>query len=161
MARKPAKRRTDSIDIPGFPDSNSIPYQIYYLSRLMQADFQELTAETGTQPAQAFVLRELWLENPLSQVEIARNLDTGKATIGESLKRLERDGFVERVRSTEDGRRIDVCLTSKGKALRVPLAKAAWAQHDMVAALLGAEEADRFSESLARVVEALKTKLNR
>ena len=115
MAKTDHIPQREIYDLPDFPSRRTIPYLVQYLARLMAVDFQTRVAATGVAPAQAYVLRELWRAEPLSQVEISQRLDIGKATVGQSLKRLERAGFIERKRSAEDGRVITVHLTEKGR----------------------------------------------
>jgi DNA-binding MarR family transcriptional regulator len=136
-SKKERMNYDDLLDLPDFPSRGSIPYVLLHLSRLLTADFLERVASCGIAPAQTFVLRELWREEPLSQVEISQRLDIGKATVGQTLKRLERGGFVERRRSDDDGRIIVVYLTQKGRDVRAPLAAAAWAQLADVETMLG------------------------
>ncbi len=147
-SRKERMNYDDLLDLPDFPSRGSIPYVLLTLSRLLMADFQERVASCGIAPAQTFVLRELWREEPLSQVEISQRLDIGKATVGQTLKRLERGGFVERRRSDDDGRIIVVYLTQKGRDVRAPLAEAAWAQLADVETMLGPKAAKELEKNL-------------
>ena len=119
MAKLEQIAQRDIFDLPDFPSRRSIPYLVQHLARLMTTDFQSRVAATGVAPAQSYVLRELWRAEPLSQVEISQRLDIGKATVGQSLKRLERAGFIERKRSADDGRVITVHLTEKGRKARI------------------------------------------
>ena len=105
MAKTERIPQCDIYDLPDFPSRRTAPYLIQQLARLMAADYHARVAATGVAPAQAYVLRELWRNAPLSQVEISERLDIGKATVGQSLKRLERAGFIERRRNPDDGRK--------------------------------------------------------
>jgi DNA-binding MarR family transcriptional regulator len=51
---------------------------------------------------------------PMSQVELARLLDIGKAALGGLVDRLERAGYVTRLASPEDRRVRQVALTARG-----------------------------------------------
>jgi DNA-binding MarR family transcriptional regulator len=127
---------------------------VQYLARLMTADFFARISVNGIAPAQTYVLRELWRAETLSQVEISQRLDIGKATTGQTLRRLERAGLVERKRSPEDGRIIIVHLTAKGRALREPLAVAAREQVADIAKMLGEKNAHRLEELLKILLES-------
>ena len=111
---------------PCFKDT--IAYKCQLLSRLLQADYMSRIADTGIAPAQAYVLGELWIEEPLSQVELARRLEIGKASTGKTLGRLEAAGLIERRRHNEDKRVITVHLTKRGRAIRDALQYAAFQQ---------------------------------
>lgn len=136
---------------PRFKDGLS--YQAQLLARLTQNDYLARIAGTGIAPAQAYVLGELWFNEPLSQVELARRLDIGKATVGQTLSRLERSGLIERQRMGADRRRIMVHLTAKGRALREPLRIAAIEQDAILADVLGQDRAVELAEALRRVNE--------
>jgi len=146
-------------DLPDFPSRRSSPYLVQHLARLMTMDFLSRTAEIGVPPAQSYVLRELWRQEPLSQVEISQRLDIGKATVGQSLKRLERDGFVERRRSPEDGRVSIVYLTDKGRAVRKPLATHASVQVNDIDAVLGTDRARILETLLEDLVDEHRSRL--
>jgi DNA-binding MarR family transcriptional regulator len=133
-----------------------LPYQMQFIARLLQIDYMSRITGTGIAPAQAFVLGELWMTEPLSQVELARRLDIGKATVGQTLNRLERAGLIERRRLATDRRVIMIHLTEQGWALRDPLKNAARAQLDMLDERLGADEVRRMTDLLTRAAGQLR-----
>jgi DNA-binding MarR family transcriptional regulator len=139
-----------------FPSKQSAPYLVFLLSRLLQGDYLARIAATGIAPAQAFVLAELWQEEPLSQVELSRRLDIGKATVGQTLNRLERSGLIQRRRVSTDRRLMMIYLTERGRALREPLAQAAWEQLQTLREALGGEALNQFTELLDRTVNQLR-----
>jgi len=154
MASAQSERR-DANDLPReevpFPlFKDSLAYQAQLLARIMQNDYMARISGTGIAPAQAYVLGELWFDEPLSQVELARRLEIGKATIGQTLTRLERAGLVERRRVASDRRLVMVHLTEEGRGLREPLRIAAVEQNDALERRIGAE-------SMTDVTEAIKT----
>ncbi|MCB5944274.1 MarR family winged helix-turn-helix transcriptional regulator [Acidocella sp. KAb 2-4] len=159
MAKPPGAAEREVFDLPDLPSRRSIPYLVQYLARLMTMDFLGRVADTGVPPAQSYVLRELWREEPLSQVEISQRLDIGKATVGQSLKRLERAGFVRRSRSATDGRVSVVHLTEKGRAVRDPLGAAARAQVQEIDAILGDQQARKLEALLEMLVEEHRGRL--
>ncbi|HUD90429.1 MarR family transcriptional regulator, partial [Sphingobium sp.] len=135
-----------------FPQfKESLAYQAQLLARITQNDYMARIAGTGIAPAQAYALGELWLDEPLSQVELARRLDIGKATVGQTLTRLERAGFIERRRIASDRRLIMVHLTEKGRTLREPLRVAAIEQDDALQDRIGAERMDQLNDMLKSV----------
>lgn len=137
---------------PPFPRfKQSLSYQAQLFARLTQNDFMTRIVDTGIAPAQAYVLGELWLNEPQSQVEIARRLDIGKATIGQTLTRLERAGLVRRRRVETDRRVIMVHLTEKGRALREPIRIATVEQDEVLKARIGEEWMAELATALARI----------
>ncbi|WP_327753871.1 MarR family transcriptional regulator (plasmid) [Sphingobium sp. SJ10-10] len=133
----------------------SLAYQAQLFARLAQNDYMARISGTGIAPAQAYVLGELWFNEPLSQVDLARRLDIGKATVGQTLARLERAGVVERRRIKSDRRVVMVHLTEKGRALREPLRLATIEQADMLEDRLGKERVAQLTELLRHANEML------
>lgn len=147
-----AAHSTSSPDEAPFPPfKESLAYQAQVLARITQNDYMARIAGTGIAPAQAYVLGELWFAEPLSQVELARRLEIGKATIGQTLTRLERAGFVERRRVASDRRLVMVHLTEAGRALREPLRVATIQQSEGLEKRLGAECMAQLGETLTKV----------
>ena len=135
----------------------TIGYKSQLLSRLLQADYLSHIASTGIAPAQAYVLGELWIEEPLSQVELARRLEIGKASTGKTLGRLEASGFIERRRNDVDRRVVTVHLTTKGRALRRDLLQAADEQDERVHAALGEEKLQEMVELLDTLIDRFRS----
>ncbi|MFT4054147.1 MAG: MarR family transcriptional regulator [Novosphingobium sp.] len=135
---KPASNVCPEDDDAPFPlFKESLAYQAQLFARLAQNDYMARITGTGIAPAQAYVLGELWFNEPLSQVDLARRLDIGKATVGQTLARLERAGVIERRRTDADRRVVMVHLTEKGRELREPLRVATIAQSAMLEEKLG------------------------
>jgi DNA-binding MarR family transcriptional regulator len=134
----------------------TLPYQAQFIARLLQIDYMSRIAGTGIAPAQAFVLGELWITEPLSQVELARRLDIGKATVGQTLNRLERAGLIERRRLATDRRVIMIHLTEAGWALREPLKQAAREQLDMLDQRIGIEDVRKVTGLLTQAAALLR-----
>jgi DNA-binding MarR family transcriptional regulator len=140
------------VDEAPFPQfKESLAYQAQLLARITQNDYMARIAGTGIAPAQAYVLGELWFDEPLSQVELARRLDIGKATVGQTLTRLEKAGLIERRRIASDRRLIMVHLTDKGRTLREPLRVAAIDQNDALQDRIGADRMEQLNETLKTV----------
>jgi len=159
IVRKPIPEETEPEvhEHRDFLFKDTLPYLTQFIARLLQIDYMGRIAETGIAPAQAFVLGELWMTEPLSQVELARRLDIGKATVGQTLNRLERAGLIERRRLATDRRVIMIHLTGKGWALRDPLKSAARAQLDMLDERLGGDEVRRITNLLAQAARQLRS----
>lgn len=143
----------DEAPFPRFKDS--LAYQAQLLARITQNDYMTRITGTGIAPAQAYVLGELWFSEPLSQVELARRLDIGKATIGQTLTRLERAGVVERRRVASDRRVVMIHLTEAGKALREPLRTAAIAQNAALEEKLGRKKVEKLTQALLQLNQIL------
>lgn len=152
-----AKQASDADEpVPPFDFRVSPGYVINLASRLVTSDYLQRIDHTGIAPAQAYVLGELWREAPLSQVELSRRLDIGKATVGQTLARLERAGLIRRLRVESDRRVVMVGLTEKGRGLRDVLNAAAWKQLAMMREAIGDEALGQLTMLAARLTDALR-----
>ena len=75
---------------------------------------RRLLRELGISSTQAGVLRELSDGQTTSAGELARSLSLTGATLTGVLDRLEMRGWIERVRSAEDKRRVEVRILGEG-----------------------------------------------
>ncbi len=73
--------------------------------------------ETGLTGPQLWAIKTIAQEAPIMVSEIARRIYLHPATVVGILDRLEKQGLVIRIRSTEDRRVVRVELTGKGRAL--------------------------------------------
>ena len=102
-------------------------------------------------------LRNLWVENGLTQAELSRRIGIEMASSTAILDSLEAAKLATRVRNTADRRKINVFLTPAGAALEKPLmACAADANKHARKGLSKAEVAHLFS-LVGQVIENFKT----
>jgi DNA-binding MarR family transcriptional regulator len=80
--------------------------------RIMSEAFME---QAGVHRAQATLLCRLFVQDGLSQSEIAEQLSVQGATMTQMLQRMEEAGFVVRRRDPEDNRLVRVYLTDEGR----------------------------------------------
>lgn len=93
-------------------------FPIYAASRAITRQYAALLDELGLTYPQYLVLLVLW-ETPgaLSVGELGARLRLDSGTLTPLLKRLESAGIVQRMRDSEDERRVLVSLTDTGRAL--------------------------------------------
>ena len=80
-----------------------------------ELEFYELT------PPQFGILRFLWQEDGMTQVELSEKCQVDRTTLGGLIDRLERNCLVERHPHPNDRRAYLIRLTTKGKTLEAPL----------------------------------------
>lgn len=114
MARSERKRRINLKANAGDPIKGSIPYLLTVAARLQTSNFMGSLAGTAVHPAESYILHELWKASPLSRTELAKRLGIGNASVGQTVARLEKGGFVQRIHMPGDNRRVMVRLTDKG-----------------------------------------------
>ncbi len=123
-------------------------------SRSVIGAYKPVLDPLGITHPQYLVMLALWEHKQLSLNGLAQLLSQEPSTLSPLVKRLEREGFVARVRSTSDERKLEITLTDVGEALR----ERATAVPAEMARRLGmtVEELTGIHESMLRLVEAAK-----
>lgn len=93
-------------------------FALYAASRAMTNAYGPLLAELELTYPQYLAMLVLWEKDGVRVSEIGDRLQLDSATLTPLLKRLEHAGWIERKRSTEDERVVEVFLTHGGKKLR-------------------------------------------
>ncbi len=92
-------------------------FALHAASRAMTAAYAPLLAELDLTYPQYAVMLVLWECDGTSVSTIGERLHLDSATLTPLIKRLEVRGVVERRRSTEDERVVNIFLTTAGKRL--------------------------------------------
>lgn len=103
-------------DAPRLDDQ--LCFALYNASRAMVSAYGPILAELDITYPQYLVLLVLWETDGARVSAIGDRLALDSATLTPLLKRLEARGVIERRRSTEDERVVEVFLTAEGKRLR-------------------------------------------
>lgn len=104
---------------------NQLCFSAYAVSRAITKIYRPFLDELGITYPQYLVMLVLWENNTISLKEMGAKLYLDSGTLTPLLKRLESMGLLERERSSEDERILNVTITEKGiklreKALNVP-----------------------------------------
>src|SRR5690554_2740055 len=108
------------------PFETSLGYQIRATHRLFQSYLQSKIEPYGVSLGMWYFLRVLWESDGLTQRELSHLVGTMEPTTLVALRSMERAGFIRRQRNTLDRRKINVFLTTEGRALKetlLPLAR--------------------------------------
>jgi DNA-binding MarR family transcriptional regulator len=128
-------------------------FALYSASKAATAVYRPMLDELGLTYPQYLVMLVLWEDQPRSVRELGEELGLDSGTLSPLLKRLESLGLVERRRSAEDERRVEVFLTDAGSALSAK--SNAIAKQLADAAGLSPAELDQLRETLGRLTAAL------
>ncbi len=112
----------------------------------------------GAMRGQGRVLAILANTPPISQKELAQQLDIRQQSLSELMLRMEENGLISRSPSKEDGRVVMVELTEKGKQL-ADENKANLQSTEKIFDCLNDEEKEQFKNYLARITDALEDEL--
>ena len=121
----------------------------------------------GVRGGSWFVLRALWLQDGVTQRELAQRLGLMEPSVLEMVRAMERDGLIVRQRDEVDRRKMRVYLTKHARSLEPPLMRIAEEVNTlMLSGLNPAEEAllklllRKVRETLATDTEATALALN-
>lgn len=101
-------------------DGQSLQFftQLSKFQRLYSKGLSMRLSPYGVQPGYLAILEFLWQGKPSTQKELVHNLDLEQATLSNTLKRMERDGLIERKPARTDKRIHLISLTDKGLSLQ-------------------------------------------
>lgn len=102
---------------------NQLCFSIVTAARNVVSIYRPILAPLGLTHPQYLVMLALWERSPRALHDLAHELALEPASASPLVKRLERDGLVERTRSAEDERRLEIGLTENGRALRARAAE--------------------------------------
>lgn len=127
------------------------------IARLYAAALQRAIQPLELSPGQFQALNELWMEDGLTQRQLASRLGVEQATMANTLGRMERDNLIARKPHPDDGRSQLIWVTQAARALQVPATSAAMQADDLVLAGLPPAERELFLSMLGRVAANLRT----
>ena len=136
---------------------HQVCFALYSASKAATAVYRPVLEDLGLTYPQYLVMLVLWEQEPRSVRELGAELGLDSGTLSPLLKRLEAMGMVERRRSAEDERRVDVLLTDAGTALS---ARAQAVPKRLAeAAGLSPEEIEQLHATLGKLTAALNGSL--
>jgi DNA-binding MarR family transcriptional regulator len=137
------------------PPQETTGYLLAQACKLLRARAHALLGGIGLYRGQQFVLRVLWEKEGLTHSELAEQSNVRPATITNTLKRMEKAGFVERRQDAEDQRVSRVYLTDAGRNIRDAV-EGVWSELEGQAfAGFSSEERILLSRFLLRIRENL------
>ncbi|MFD9981682.1 MarR family winged helix-turn-helix transcriptional regulator [Streptomyces massasporeus] len=146
--------------MPQVPETGELPeaarrgpvsHAIFRVARLHRMLAGQLLREVGLHPAQELVMMQLWDHGRMRQTDLARHVGADAATMTRTIQRLEKAGFVRRVRSTSDKRSVLVEPTAASQALRRQV-EDLWARlEDYATGDLTATEREKTLDALERL----------
>ncbi|NPD43986.1 MULTISPECIES: MarR family winged helix-turn-helix transcriptional regulator [unclassified Lentimicrobium] len=93
---------------------NQLCFPVYAASRLIIREYQPYLDQLKITYPQYLVLMILWEEDGMPVNDIAKKLILNTNTITPLLKRMEKQGLVERERSKQDERKVIIKLSNQG-----------------------------------------------
>ncbi|KQX45817.1 MarR family winged helix-turn-helix transcriptional regulator [Paenibacillus sp. Root444D2] len=132
---------------------NQLCFSLYASSRAITRMYRPFLEGLGITYPQYLVLLVLWDQKESTVKELSEKLDLDSGTLTPMLKRMEAQQLVQRKRSSEDERVVNIQITEAGlalyeKALCIP-------QSLLASSGLSPEEIHTFNEQLKRIISSV------
>ena len=135
--------------------ADNLVRQIGLLYRTMMKALETETAPLGIGSGRISYLFMLYINEGLTQQEMANRLQADKGAVARTLAQLEDQGYVSRRRDPADKRITRVYLTDKSKALQGDLEKAVERVITRLKENIAVNEQDNINTQLKQMLEAL------
>ena len=135
MSLTRAETRTDPL-----PFEHSLGFLVRDLNRAIQRHLQARLQQHGVAPGAWYFLRVLWEEDGITQRDLARRVGMMEPTAVIALRGIEAQGWIHRIRSETDKRKVHIHLTEAGRRLREELMPEAHAVNAIATGNLTADE---------------------
>lgn len=138
---------------------NQVCFPLYAASRLVINQYQPFLEKLNITYPQYLVLLVLWEEDELSVKDIGEKLILNSNTLTPLLKRMEKQDLVQRVRSSEDERKVIIKLSKKAKDLEEEASKIPEALlNDQINDSISLDELIQLRNLLQKVTKNLNSK---
>ncbi|WP_241426221.1 MarR family winged helix-turn-helix transcriptional regulator [Geobacter benzoatilyticus] len=131
-------------------------YKLQYLARLLITDLNEEMKPYGVTQGQLPVLCCLWEDGGQTQSELCEKIQVEQPTMANTLRRMERDGLIQRTPCDRDKRQFRIHLTEQTR----PSVAALQEKRDEVIARMtrkmSPEDQDTLHQLIDRAIDALK-----
>jgi MarR family transcriptional regulator for hemolysin len=131
--------------------ANSIGYMTRIAFRSFSRAMERRTLRFGVSGGQWRFLRQLWVEDGLTQRELSRRVGMREPTTVTAVNSLVRSGFVERVPSLKDRRKIHIHLTQRAIDLQAELLPLVAEVNTMATANIAPDDLANFRRVLAQI----------
>ena len=98
--------------------TNQLCFPLYAAARSVTNKYTPFLKSLGLTYTQYIVLLVLWEKDGITVGEICERLMLDNGTVSPLLKKLQQAGYIEKHRSTEDDRIVNVILTEEGHQLQ-------------------------------------------
>jgi DNA-binding MarR family transcriptional regulator len=107
-------------------------------------------------PAQGRILFVLWENDEIPIIELSKKTQLEKSTLTTMLDRLEKEGFIQRIASKEDRRKIIIKRTNKDKSFQNTYYKISDEMSELFYKDFSEKEITQFEDYLKRILDNLE-----
>lgn len=138
-----------------YEPGRSLGYLIRDNFRAFNRVLHDLIEAHGVAIGHWYFLRELWVEDGLTQRELSRRAGIMEPTTAAAVTAMEDKGLISRERNPDDRRKVNIYLTDNGRALRDELLPYVKQVNELAATDFTPDEV----AELRRLLEKFKTNL--
>lgn len=132
---------------------NQLCFALYAATHSLTRAYRSALESSGITYTQYLVMLVLWEKNNISVSKIAKRLELDSATLTPMLRRLETAGLINRKRSIDDERLVEISLTEAGNLLQGEVAQI---QHSIASKTeLSIEEFNHLKDALHQLAATI------
>ena len=163
MAKRSSTKKSPATSDPTLPEGSEriLGLAVNTLGRRIVWSLAQRTARHGVLPGAYPVIAWLMHLNEATQTELSKLIGIEQPTMVVTLRRMERDGIIQRTPAPDHGRKSVVKLTARGRKLSAVISAAAHDVQSVAAKGLNAAELDEFYRLAGVMNENLNTKRRR
>jgi DNA-binding MarR family transcriptional regulator len=161
--RSLSKKSPTAAGDPTLPEGSEriLGLAVNTLGRRIVWSLAQRTAQHGVLPGAYPVIAWLMHLNEATQTELSRLVGIEQPSMAVTLRRMERDGIIQRTPAPDHGRKSVVKLTARGRKLSAIISAAAHDVQSVAAKGLDAAELDEFYRLAGLMSENLNIKQRR
>ncbi|MCR5329115.1 MAG: MarR family transcriptional regulator [Saccharofermentans sp.] len=111
-------KKTDNSQYDRICLDNQLCFPLYACAKEVVRKYREPLEALGLTYTQYIVMMVLWEHGGMTEGELGKKLYLDSGTLAPLLKRLEKQGYIKRIRPENNERKLFLELTPEGKALR-------------------------------------------
>lgn len=138
---------------------NQLCFPLYACAKEVVRQYRKSLAELNLTYTQYIVMMVLWEFGGVTEKEIGERVYLDSGTLAPLLKRLEKQGFINRIRPENNERKLFISLTEQGEALKQKALKVPQSMDGCIP--LSNEELSVLKELLDKALESMNIKNER
>ena len=111
--KKATKDRYESIRL-----ENQLCFSLYACSKEIIRKYRKPLEKLGLTYTQYVVMMVLWEDGGMTEGDLGKKVYLDSGTLAPLLKRMEKQGVINRGRPDDNGRKLFISLTEKGEAMK-------------------------------------------
>jgi MarR family transcriptional regulator for hemolysin len=142
-----------------YSKDESLGYTLHYATRMAMALLQDRIKEHGVAVGQIPILFNLWEEQGITQKALCERIRVEQPTLANTLKRMERDGLIQRIPDENDKRQCLIYLTQRAMDLKGVLQEESRNVNKIIVGRMDEGEREEFMRLIRIIISNLEGEL--